>query len=247
MIQANQFWAVSDVHIHPEHPDRTALFLSFLRKVSDECSLLLILGDLFDYWVGPVSFHWEAYYEVLQALKQLREQGMKVAFVGGNRDFLAVDDLQHVFGQHTFPYQISIQQNIQNWCALHGDTLCHFDTNYHAFRRFLRDTEAAQTIKNVMPNRFKHRLVKSLRAASKWDLERKDEARMAISRYRCEGLFSQGYDCLVFGHIHRKAHKKCQVGGLSKQIFSLGDWTLPDGGTYLTVNEDGESFRQFSG
>jgi len=43
---------ISDLHLDPERPVITGLFLEFLRQQSGQAEALYILGDLFEAWVG---------------------------------------------------------------------------------------------------------------------------------------------------------------------------------------------------
>ena len=43
---------ISDLHLAPERPRITTLFLEFLRTRAARCDALYILGDLFETWAG---------------------------------------------------------------------------------------------------------------------------------------------------------------------------------------------------
>lgn len=244
MLETEKFWAVSDVHLHPDYPLRTELFTSFLRKASRETPVLLILGDLFEYWVGPYSFQKNTYPRALRTLKEIQEGGCEVFFVAGNRDFLAVSDLKDLFGGDVFQYGVRVRQDTRDWLAVHGDTLCHSDTLYQCFRRFFRDTAVCRMAK-YLPGSIKMRLVRTLREASRYKLKHMSENDADVSRYRCRELLRRNFDALVFGHIHRKQEKQIDIQGFSKNIYSLGDWTVERGGTYLVAEPDSVNFFQF--
>jgi UDP-2,3-diacylglucosamine hydrolase len=43
---------ISDLHLDPERPEITALFLGFLEQCSRDTDAIYILGDLFEAWIG---------------------------------------------------------------------------------------------------------------------------------------------------------------------------------------------------
>src|SRR6185369_3129686 len=51
------------------------------------CRRLVLMGDLFQAWVGFRSFETEDVRAVVAALRDLRAQGVEVEYVEGNRDF----------------------------------------------------------------------------------------------------------------------------------------------------------------
>ena len=49
---ATPITVVGDVHLTPEEPDVARRFATFLEDVSAKGGTLVLLGDLFDWWVG---------------------------------------------------------------------------------------------------------------------------------------------------------------------------------------------------
>ena len=47
---------ISDLHLHDERPDITQAFLGFLEETASKAEKLYILGDLFETWIGAVSY-----------------------------------------------------------------------------------------------------------------------------------------------------------------------------------------------
>ncbi|MEO7403536.1 MAG: UDP-2,3-diacylglucosamine diphosphatase, partial [Burkholderiales bacterium] len=74
----------SDIHLAADRPAIVELFLRFLREVAIDAQSLYLLGDVFEYWVGDddASDHVAAL--VLDALADLANAGVEVAFMAGN-------------------------------------------------------------------------------------------------------------------------------------------------------------------
>ena len=77
---------LSDVHLSPREPARTERLIRFLRHEAPHADEIYILGDLFDYWIGPKHLRLPDYREALDALAQAART-TKVFFLLGNRDF----------------------------------------------------------------------------------------------------------------------------------------------------------------
>ena len=78
---------ISDLHLDRERPDIQGLFHRFLQDRAAQADALYILGDLFEFWIGdddpsPLSR------EVVDSLRALTDQGTRLFFQQGNRDFL---------------------------------------------------------------------------------------------------------------------------------------------------------------
>ena len=82
---------ISDLHLDDARPEIIALFESFLAGEARHADALYILGDLFEAWIGddddaPLPAR------VASALKTLRDSGVPIYFIAGNRDFLLGSD-----------------------------------------------------------------------------------------------------------------------------------------------------------
>src|SRR5262245_36361103 len=78
---------VGDVHLSPERPDVAARFEAFLEGLAGKTRTLVLLGDVFDYWVGRKQAGEALPRRTFDRLKALAASGTKIAFQGGNRDF----------------------------------------------------------------------------------------------------------------------------------------------------------------
>ena len=79
---------VGDVHLSPERPDVAARFEAFLEGLSGKAKTLVLLGDVFDYWVGKKQAGEALPRRTFDRLKALAASGTRLAFLGGNRDYV---------------------------------------------------------------------------------------------------------------------------------------------------------------
>src|SRR5205823_2517078 len=99
---------------------------------------LVILGDLFDVWVGPAQERMPGAPRVLDALRALVARGTAVAIVPGNRDFLLDRWFEERTGAQLFDEGFVGRVGDQRVLCVHGDTLCTKDKGYQRLRRVLR-------------------------------------------------------------------------------------------------------------
>ena len=63
-------WVTGDVHIGPEDEARTEEFLTFLKAARADSDRLVLLGDVFDFWIGPRHGRTCCYGRVIEAFEE---------------------------------------------------------------------------------------------------------------------------------------------------------------------------------
>ena len=95
-ITARSALLVSDVHLSETYPVLTTALVvwltSYCINASNPPEQLLILGDLFDAWVGDDQQHHpqagSSAKDIADVLVRIQAKGIAVGFIAGNRDFL---------------------------------------------------------------------------------------------------------------------------------------------------------------
>src|SRR5690606_2348354 len=93
---------ISDLHLDPERPAITELFGRFVDGEARGADALYILGDLFEAWVGDDGPSQTGAFGAAK-LCGLRDSGVPVHFIRGNRDFLLGDDYARRAGMAILP------------------------------------------------------------------------------------------------------------------------------------------------
>ena len=86
-LHNEKIYCVADLHLCASRPQE---IVAFANEVIDTCSkysVVLILGDLFDVYVGPESLSGVDFVPLLSAFEQFAATG-RVIVVRGNRDVL---------------------------------------------------------------------------------------------------------------------------------------------------------------
>jgi len=130
--------AITDLHLAPLGDARTDAFEAECERLRG-APRVLILGDLFDVWVGPKQARLEGSARVLRALRGLVDSGTPVEFVPGNRDTLLGPEFEAATGATLHPEGFVAEvEGGQRVTFVHGDSLCTLDADYQRLRRELR-------------------------------------------------------------------------------------------------------------
>ncbi len=227
---------VSDLHLDAAHPEIGAQFLDFLQNDARDADAVYILGDLFEVWVGDddPDPHKAA---VADALRALVNDGVPVAFLHGNRDFLVGAAFAERSGVTLMDDPTVLTLSGRRVLVSHGDALCTDDVEYQAFRAMVRD-EAWQQQFLAMPLDARIAMAAQAREASKTSMAGKSAEIMDVNRNAVDRLMrDHGVDLLIHGHTHRPAIHEFDLDGRPAQRIVLGDWYTQ--GSVLSWTDDG--------
>jgi len=237
----------SDIHLSDANPALTEAFCAWIEQSSQRISpeSLLVLGDLFDAWVGDdvLTAHQSQCAQTIANLFELQAlKGIRIGLMHGNRDFL--------IGQQ-FAKQCNAQL-LADPCVLtmpsgasialtHGDQLCTQDSDYQGFRQQVR---AASWQDDFLAKPLNERLevAHHLRAQSELEKKTKSMEIMDISPQEAETLAEQlAADVLLHGHTHRPG---CSPMSKGRKRWVLPDWELNASGALhrgggLLINQNG--------
>jgi UDP-2,3-diacylglucosamine hydrolase len=217
---------IADLHLAPERPAITALFLEFLRVRARQASALYILGDLFEAWIGDDDDSALAA-AVCAGLRAMRDAGTELYFLHGNRDFLLGERYAAAAGMALLP-ESSVQSVAgQRALLLHGDTLCTDDAPYQAFRRQTRDPvwQASFLQQSLTQRRAFAAQARSESARYGADLAAAAPAIADVTPTAVAAAFARhDVALMIHGHTHRPALHHAVLNGRTCLRVVLGDW-----------------------
>ena len=228
---------ISDLHLDAERPDITSLFGRFIDEEARSADALYILGDLFEAWVGDDDPSQTGAF-VAQRLRGLRDAGVPVYFMRGNRDFLLGDAYARRAGVTILPDPSVVMLHGRPTLLLHGDTLCSDDVDYQQFRAQTRDPDWQRQFL-AQPLEARLAFAQQARAASQTrqsglKAQGTMDAITDVTPATVDGTFARfGVDSMIHGHTHRPAVHD-HAGG---RRIVLGDWY--EQGSVLRVDERG--------
>ncbi len=227
---------IADLHLDPSRPHITALFERYLA--SDEvrhAEALYILGDLVEAWIGDDDDA-ELPQRIAVATHAVRDAGVPVYFMVGNRDFLLgaafaaragftlLDDgtVHVIAGQPTL--------------LMHGDVLCTDDAAYQAVRAQVRTPQWKAQILS-MPLEARRAFAAKAREDSRAHTASTMESIMDVNADAVAAAMQQaGVTRLIHGHTHRPSVHAFQLKGKAAERIVLGDWY--EHGSVLRVTKD---------
>lgn len=234
---------ISDLHLSPERPDVTTAFCEFLRTRTSSTEALYILGDLFEAWIGdddpsPLAR------QVVATLRQLTDNGVRILFLRGNRDFAIGKRFARETGCTLLPDEQLVDLYGERALVLHGDTLCTGDTAYQKFRRRIRNP-AVLAIMRRLPLRIRQQMGIRGRARSRAMNRNKAEHIMDVAPATViDAMTEHGVQILIHGHTHRPGVYPLTVNGRPARRIVLGDWT--NVGWVLTADHSGLELTRFA-
>jgi UDP-2,3-diacylglucosamine hydrolase len=208
---------LSDLHLGPGTPGTLARLGRHLAETPAQA--VLLLGDIFEVWVGDDARHEPFEAEVVQLLRTASAQ-RALYFMPGNRDFLVGPALLADAGMSALPDPTVLDAFGQRWLLVHGDAQCLDDTAYQAFRRQVRSPEwQAQLLAQPLAARqaLARQMREGSRAAQAAQLMATD-----LDADACRALLQEaGATTMIHGHTHRPAAHDLG-GGLQRVVLS--DW-----------------------
>ena len=234
---------ISDLHLDPEQPAIARQFLRFLRDEARAATILYILGDLFEVWLGdddPDS----AVREIVDALHDLTASGVSCCFMHGNRDFLVGERFARETGCRLLPDGTLVDVFGERVLLMHGDLLCTDDHSYQRLRRILRHPVVSWALRH-MSLAQRRRLAQRLRAGSRMHIgETAPEIMDVNAGAVVETMRRAGVRTLVHGHTHRPAIHTLTVDSAPARRIVLGDWHAR--GSVLEWSESGVELRELA-
>ncbi|WNL44790.1 UDP-2,3-diacylglucosamine diphosphatase [Dyella sp. BiH032] len=215
---------IADLHLDASRPQITQLFEDFLA--GDEArtaDAVYILGDLVEAWIGDDDDA-ELPRRIAKATHGLRDAGVPVYFMVGNRDFL----LGEAFAQRA-GFTLLDDGTVHDLYGrptllMHGDLLCTDDVAYQTVRRQVRTPEWKNQIL-AMPLDARRAFAAKAREDSRAHTGATMETIMDVNADAVATAMRQaGVTRLVHGHTHRPAIHRFDLDGQPAERIVLGDW-----------------------
>ena len=210
---------ISDLHLQVGDQRTYAAWTDYLRHTRADA--VLILGDLFEVWVGDDALQEPASFEA-QCAAALRQAGLRLALyiMQGNRDFLMGPALMAACHATALPDPSVLCVGGERWMLSHGDALCLDDRDYQVFRREVRSSAWQQDFL-AKPLSERQAIARGIRQQS--ESRKRSAAPYAdVDSAAALALLTQHQSVhLIHGHTHRPAEHL-----LAPQIRRsvLSDW-----------------------
>ncbi len=210
---------VADAHLGGPGGEVAPLLVQLRALPAAGCRRLLLLGDLFQAWVGFPQFEPQGLAELLAVVAELRAAGVRVDYLEGNRDFFLAGS---PYADH-FDFvgdEIAFTAGGVRHLAVHGDGLDDDDRQYRRWRRATKSLPVRLAMR-WLPARLARRLVDSTerKLAQTNFKHRVSIPGAAIERFAARRL-AAGHDVLLLGHFHEE--RRWPVAG--GEVWLLPAW-----------------------
>lgn len=210
---------VSDLHLQASHPRTVAAFAAHLLNTTADA--VLILGDLFEAWVGDDARDGPFERGIVEVLRQACAR-RHVGFMAGNRDFLVGHALMQACGMTALADPTVLIAFGERVLLTHGDALCLEDLAYQRFRAEVR-TEAWREAFLARPLAERRAIAERMREASRAHQAGQREELWADvdPAAAVRWMHEAGAPVMVHGHTHRPGDQVLAPGFLR---MVLTDW-----------------------
>ena len=162
---------------------------------------LVVMGDLFQAWVADARYETDDVRAVLGAITRLRDAGVVVNYIEGNRDFFVAGSA-YAEAFDSVGTEVALEAGGLRYLVVHGDGLNDRDRQY-LFWRWLSKSRPVRWFMLHLPRALAQWLVQGTERRLA-DTNFKHKQRIpeeAICAYG-EKRFAEGYDRLLLGHFH---------------------------------------------
>jgi len=218
---------ISDLHLSAASPATLSRFLRFCTEEAAAHAELLILGDLFEYWIGDDTLDEDGdtvARQVIAALRTLGERNVRVYVMHGNRDLLLGAGFLRASGAELLADPSIAVIDGHELLLAHGDAWCTQDVEYMRFRATVRQ-QATQRQFLAGPRAARLAFMGAARAQSEAGKRAKAMEIMDVTPAVVDqALRAAGQRLLIHGHTHRPAVHRFLLDGQPAERWVLPDW-----------------------
>ncbi len=145
----NVWIAIADTHLRVSDKEKEDRLLKLLDRYSNSMSGLILLGDIFDVWLG---YRHGIFFQAIGFLAKLRElalKGVSIVYLEGNHDFSLQGFFETYIGAQTGK-SIEIDLFGKKIYASHGDEF-NFDKIDYRITRALMSSRLMQFFVSLIP------------------------------------------------------------------------------------------------
>jgi UDP-2,3-diacylglucosamine hydrolase len=210
-------------------------FLELVDHHAGRLGLVVLLGDLFDFWYEWRHVVPKRAFRILARMRELVLDGVEVHYFAGNHDFRLAGFLRDDVGLTLHMDSWTPELDGRRYWMHHGDGLAASDVNYRRMKRVFRSRLAQGLFGGILHPDLamglgrgtseKGRRRHAKRGGTIWPPE---------SEYieAARGILRQGHDVAVFGHTHGPLDRELEEGHVHNPgaFFRDGHYSVIEGG-----------------
>lgn len=203
MISTGQIFVIGDSHIGLS-PGSEVPIVSWLDRLETLAPRALYLnGDLFHYLIAHPKFYTPPVEKVFDRFRRLRDSGVEVHYVEGNRDFF----IRGSFAEKSVSdvaTEYAITAGDRKYLVVHGDMINDRDYPYRFWRLASKNPISKFSLK-LIPQRAARRFVDNVeKKLSRTNFKHKSKLPLEGMEAYARRRRGEGFTNVVFGHFHEK-------------------------------------------
>ena len=219
---------VSDIHIRSEEKTNGLKFLQFLKTLPQDTTHLILLGDIFDLWVGSHQYFIKKYPKILSEFKKLIDRDVEIHYFEGNHDIHLKEYFCDKLGMYVHANEYFFNFGGLHVRAEHGDLMNKEDKGYLFLRNALRSFPMnliATKLPGIIVQAVGDRSSKVSRFyTDRMNQQYKDKV-IKFTRDYAEQIYAlQDFDLIVTGHTHVDDDYTFEKSGKKIRSMNLGSW-----------------------
>ena len=191
----------ADAHLGQAQGDADDFLGALAEVTSRGFRTIVLLGDIFHYFIGDRKFETPLVAHVLEGWKRLAEEGVSIRYVEGNRDFF-VKGTHYASAFSAYGETDGLEVGGRRFAFVHGDRVNTRDLPYR-FWRVASKNPIARGVMKVLPGPLAREIV--ARAEAKlYRTNFKHKKELPNAQLLEEGHRARraGYDAVLIGHFH---------------------------------------------
>ncbi|MEX1255997.1 MAG: UDP-2,3-diacylglucosamine diphosphatase [Gemmatimonadota bacterium] len=228
-------YVASDAHLGAAPTELEAAFLRWLEFAGERAGLLLINGDLFDFWFEWGTVIPRGHTRVLGLLARIVDSGVPVHLLGGNHDWWGGSYLTDEVGLIFHPGPVHLDLAGRRALVAHGDGLGGGDLRYRMLKRVLRSRVSRRAFRWLHPDwgTAIARGVSRTEVATTGPVDAHRRRSEFLEKWARDRLLEDpDIDLVLLGHTHIPMRVEVAPG---RFYLNSGDWVRS--GTYLVIEE----------
>lgn len=211
---------LADAHLRQPSDKNYRALLTFLDAQCGQVDILVLLGDIFDFWIGNGEILAE-HAPMIEALERLKEQGTRLVYIEGNHDFHLGPVFTERLGCRVLADGGTLEIDGRKVFLAHGDLANSQDKGYLRLRRFFRSKAFALLVRHL-PAGLLQRIARLASRESRKTSTGKRHRWPATELLKTHARrhFGTGHQVVVTGHFHQPFHIRQKEG----ELVALGDW-----------------------
>lgn len=222
------YYFLSDIHLRDMQDSKAQKLLRFFISVEPQAknTVLFLVGDIFDLWLGGHSYFIKKYQPLIDALKKFIFAGGEVHYFEGNHDLHLKKFWQDELGVivHHQPEYFHLQDEVVR--IEHGDQMDPEDRGYIFLRWFLRTTIMTWIIMHL-PGFLVAWIGKLMSQTSRiYTNSLRDPQRIlrVIHNHANKAFNENAFQVIISGHVHLRDETSFVIGSQKMISYNLGSW-----------------------